>query len=155
MPVEGNVAPDFELPDQDGRPVQLSDYWGQRVVLYFYPMADTPGCTKEACSFRDVYDKLEKHGVAVFGVSTDTVEEVKAFAEKYDLPFRLLADPEGEVARRYDSFTVTEIRGEKWEVAERNTFLLDEEGTVATVYENVSPEAHAEDVLNDLAVETG
>ncbi len=142
---EGDSAPDFELLDQSGDPVRLSDYRGQRVVLYFYPKADTPGCTKEACSFRDVYDAFEERGLAVLGVSTDSVEALDAFAEKYGLPFRLLSDPDGTVARAYDSLGSN--------VAERNTFIIDEDGTIAAVYEQVSPEAHAEEILNDAAVE--
>lgn len=142
---EGDPAPDFELFDQNGDTVQLSDYRGQRVVLYFYPKADTPGCTKEACSFRDVYDEFEERGLAVLGVSTDSVEVLDAFAEKYGLPFRLLSDPDGNVAQAYGSLGSN--------VAERNTFIVDEDGTITNVYEQVSPEAHAEEILNDAAVE--
>lgn len=143
----GDEAPDFELPDQSGEPTRLSDYRGQRVVLYFYPKADTPGCTKEACSFRDVYGEFETQGLVVLGVSTDPVEELQAFAEKYRLPFRLLADTEGKVARAYDSL------GSGQTTAERNTYVVDEEGHIAAVYESVSPEAHADEILRDVATE--
>lgn len=142
---QGDRAPDFELSDQSGAKTQLSDFRGQRVVLYFYPKADTPGCTKEACSFRDAYDEFEEQGLVVLGISTDSVEELEAFAQKYGLPFRLLADPEGEVARTYDSLAP----GKK--TAERNTYVIDEEGKIAAVYKNVSPEAHAEEILSDVA----
>lgn len=142
---DGDSAPDFELLDQSGDPIRLSDYRGQRVVLYFYPKADTPGCTKEACSFRDVYDEFEDRGLAVLGVSTDSVEDLAAFAEKYDLPFRLLADPDGTVAEAYDS--LGSVGNGK--IAARNTFIIDEDGRIAAVYEHVSPEAHAEEILND------
>lgn len=143
---EGERAPDFELSDQNGEPVRLSDYRGRRVVLYFYPKADTPGCTKEACSFRDVYDDFETQGIGVLGVSTDSVDELEAFAEKYGLPFRLLADPEGEVARAYDSLG-------PGKTAARNTYVIDEKGRIEAVYESVSPEAHAEQILRDVATE--
>lgn len=149
MLTEGNRAPDFELSDHRGEPVRLSDYRGQRVVLYFYPKADTPGCTKEACSFRDAYDELEEQGVAVFGVSTDSVDELEAFAKKYGLPFRLLADPDGEVAEAYESLA------SGTPVAHRNTFVINEEGQIASVYEGVSPEGHAEEILRDEALTAG
>lgn len=145
MLTEGDRAPEFELSDQNGELTQLSDYRGRRVVLYFYPKADTPGCTKEACSFRDGYDELQAHGMVVFGVSTDSVDALKAFAEKYDLPFRLLADPDGDVARSYDSLR------SGTNTAQRNTYVIDEEGRIAGVYENVSPEGHAEEILGDFA----
>jgi peroxiredoxin Q/BCP len=149
MFTEGDRAPDFELSDHRGEPVRLSDYRGQRVVLYFYPKADTPGCTKEACSFRDAYDDLEEQGVTVLGVSTDSVDELEAFADKYDLPFQLLSDPDGEVARAYESLA------SESPVAERNTFVIDEEGQIASVYEGVSPEGHAEKILQDGAATAG
>ena len=141
---EGDSAPDFELADHRGDSVRLSDYRGQRVVVYFYPKADTPGCTKQACSFRDTYDRLEDEDFVVFGVSTDSVEEQEAFAEKYDLPFRLLADPDGEVAAQYDS-----LRSGS-NTAKRNTFLIGEDGTILSVYKSVSPEGHAEEILSDV-----
>lgn len=150
MPSEGDEAPAFELPDQDGEPVPLTDYRGEHVVLYFYPKADTPGCTTEACSFRDVYDEFEERGIAVLGVSTDSVDDLSAFADKHDLPFRLLSDDDGEVARKYDSFAVKEMRGEEWEIAERNTFVIGPDGNITAVYEDVSPEAHAEEILDDI-----
>lgn len=146
MLTEGDRAPTFELSDHRGETTQLSDYRGQRVVLYFYPKADTSGCTKEACSFRDAHDELEEKGLVVLGVSTDSVEDLEAFAEKYGLPFRLLSDPDGEVARRYDSLSPGR------NVAQRNTFVLDEEGRIAAVYEGVSPEGHAEEILRAFPV---
>lgn len=152
MPSEGDEAPAFELHDQNGERVVLSDYRGEHVVLYFYPKADTPGCTTEACSFRDAYEKFQERGIAVLGVSTDPVEDLSAFADKHDLPFRLLSDEEGEVARKYDSFAVKEIRGEEYEIAERNTFIIGPDGEIVAVYEDVSPEAHAEEILDDIDV---
>lgn len=152
MPSEGDEAPEFELPDQDGQPVTLSEYQGEYVVLYFYPKADTPGCTTEATSFRDVYDEFDERGVTVLGVSTDSVEDIAAFADKEDLPFRLLSDEDGEVARKYDSFAVKEMRGEEYEIAERNTFVIGPDGEITAVYEDVSPEGHAEEILDDIEV---
>lgn len=150
MPVQGNAAPTFELPDQNGDHVSLSDYQGEHVVLYFYPKADTPGCTTEAQNFRDAYDEFEASGVTVLGVSTDSVEDISAFADKHELPFRLLSDEDGEVARAYDSFAVKEMRGEEWEIAERNTFLIGPDGEILEVYENVSPESHPQEILDDI-----
>lgn len=147
---EGEDAPDFALPDQDGDTVELSDYRGETVVLYFYPKADTPGCTAQACSFRDAYDEFEERGVTVLGISTDTVADIAAFAEKHDLPFTLLADENGEVARDYDSFAVKEMRGEEWEIAQRNTYVIGPDGTIQAVYEGVSPEGYAEEILGEL-----
>lgn len=150
MPSKGDQAPAFELPDQDGNTVTLSEYEGEQVVLYFYPKAHTPGCTTEARNFRDVYDQFEERDVSVLGVSTDSVEDISSFAEEYDLPFRLLADEDGAVARQYDTFAVKEMRGEEYEIAERDTFLIGPDGAIDAVYESVSPEAHAEEILDDI-----
>ena len=150
MPSEGDQAPKFELADQNGEPVVLSDYRGEHVVLYFYPKADTPGCTTEACEFRDAYERFEERGIAVLGVSTDSVEDIAAFSEKHDLPFQLLSDEDGTVAKEYDTFAVKEVRGEEWEIAERNTFLIGPDGDIVAVYEDVSPEGHAEEILDDI-----
>jgi len=146
----GDEAPDFELPNQDGEPVSLSDHRGHPVVVYFYPRADTPGCTTEACSFRDSWDAYEERDVAVLGISDDPVEDLAAFAEKYDLPVELLSDADGEVGRAYDSFGPVEVGGETHHVARRNTFVVDADGHVAHVYEGVDPEGHAEEILADL-----
>ncbi|MFB6352572.1 MAG: thioredoxin-dependent thiol peroxidase [Halobacteriales archaeon] len=146
----GEEAPDFELPNHAGEPVALSDYAGQRVVLYFYPKADTRGCTIEAESFRDRWDEFAERDVAVLGVSNDAVEDIAAFREKYDLPFTLLSDPDGAVASAYETYGTAEIRGEEWEIAFRNTYLIDENGTVERVYEDVDPEGHAGEILSAL-----
>lgn len=143
-------APDFELENQDGEPVALSDFQGQPVVLYFYPKADTPGCTVEAQGFRDHWAAFEDRDVAVLGVSNDPVEDLKAFQEKYDLPLTLLSDEDGTVASAYETYGTTEIRGETWEIAFRNTYLVDADGTIARVYEDVDPDGHAEALLADL-----
>jgi peroxiredoxin Q/BCP len=146
----GQPAPAFELPDQDGEPVSLSEYRGQRVVLYFYPRADTPGCTAEACSFRDAWGEYEDRDVVVLGVSNDPVDALAEFAEKYDLPFRLVSDEDGAVAERYDSFGEIEHEGEIYDIALRNTFLIGPDGDLEAVYEGVDPEGHADEVLADL-----
>lgn len=146
----GDTAPDFERPDQHSEPVRLSDYRGETVVLYFYPMAGTSGCTDEACSFRDRWDAYQEADVQVIGVSTDTVEDQAAFAANHDLPFPLLADPEGEVAGAYDSLDAVEHEGELVDIALRNTFIVGPDGTIQAIYEDVSPEAHAEAILEDL-----
>lgn len=146
----GEEAPDFELTNHDGEPVSLTDYAGQRVVLYFYPKADTRGCTIEAESFRDRWDEFAERDVVVLGVSADPVEDIAAFREKYDLPFTLLSDPDGAVASAYETYGTAEIQGEEWEIAFRNTYLIDENGTVERVYEDVDPEGHAEEILSGL-----
>lgn len=151
MPSVNSEAPEFELPDQDGDPTSLSDFRGRTVVLYFYPQAGTKGCTAEACSFRDNWGAFVDAEVQVLGVSTDPVEDNAAFAEAEDLPFPLLSDPSGEVPRAYDSFDTVEVDGQQLEIAVRNTFVIGPEGTVQSVYQDVSPEAHADEILADIA----
>ena len=146
----GDTAPDFELPDQDGQPVSLSAYEGQRIVLYFYPRADTPGCTTEACGFRDEWAAFEDRDVAVLGVSDDPVEDLAAFAAEYDLPFRLLSDEDGSVASAYDSYGEKQMFGNTFDGVFRNTYVIGPDGQIKHVYEGVSPEGHAEEILADL-----
>lgn len=143
-------APDFSLQDQNGNTVTLSDLEGQPVVLYFYPRADTPGCTKQACSFRDSWEQFQEHNITVLGISNDPVENLINFAEDYDLPFTLLSDENGEVATKYESYGDIEIEGETYDIALRNTYVIDSDGNIQSVYEDVSPENHAEDILDDL-----
>jgi peroxiredoxin Q/BCP len=147
----GDTVPDFELPDQDGEPVSLSEYEGQRVVLYFYPRADTPGCTTEARGFRDEWDAFEDRNVAVLGVSDDPVEDLAAFAAEYNLPFRLLSDEDGSVASAYDSYGEKQMFGNTFDGVFRNTYVIDADGRIEHVYEGVSPEGHAAEILADLA----
>ena len=146
----GATAPTFELPDQDGETVALSEYEGQRVVLYFYPRADTPGCTKEACGFRDEWDAFADRNVAVLGISDDPVDDLAAFAAEYDLPFTLLSDEDGAVAARYDSYGEKNMFGNTFDGVFRNTYVIDPDGVIERVYEGVSPEGHAEEILTDL-----
>lgn len=143
-------APDFSLQDQNGNTVTLSDLQGQPVVLYFYPRADTPGCTKQACSFRDSWEQYQEHNITVLGISNDPVENLRNFAEDYDLPFTLLSDENGEVATKYESYGDIEIGGETYDIALRNTYVINADGNIQSVYEDVSPENHADDIFDDL-----
>ena len=149
---EGQSAPEFELPDQNGDLVSLSDFRGRRVVLYFYPRANTEGCTKQACSFRDNWDAFEDRDVAVLGVSDDDVDDLAEFAAEHDLPHTLLSDEHGEVATIYDSYGEKRMFGNTFDGVFRNTYVIGPDGTIERAYEGVSPEDHAEDVLADLDV---
>ncbi|MUV57710.1 thioredoxin-dependent thiol peroxidase [Halogeometricum sp. CBA1124] len=146
----GDEAPDFELPDQNGQTVSLSDFEGEYVVVYFYPRANTPGCTTEACEFRDDYDEFEARGVTVLGVSDDPISDLEAFEDEHDLPFPLLSDEDGAVASAYDSYGEKNMFGNTFDGVFRNTYVVAPDGTVAFAYENVSPEGHAEQILTDL-----
>ncbi|MBW6393695.1 MAG: thioredoxin-dependent thiol peroxidase [Thermus sp.] len=146
----GTAAPDFALPDQEGRIHRLSDYRGKWVVLYFYPKDDTPGCTKEACGFRDRMGDLQELGAVVLGVSADDVQSHKRFAEKYGLNFPLLADPEREIILAYGAWGKKNLYGKEYEGVLRQTFLIDPEGRIAKVWRKVSPEGHAEEVAEAL-----
>ena len=146
----GTDAPTFTLPDQDGDPTSLVDYRGRQVVVYFYPRADTPGCTTEACGFRDRWADFAEHEVAVLGISDDPVDDLAAFAEKYDLPFTLLSDEDGAVASAYGSYGEKNTFGNTFDGVFRNTYLVGPDGRIESVYEAVSPEGHAEEILADL-----
>lgn len=150
LPAPGSVAPDFTLLDQDGMPHTLSDYRGKRVLLYFYPKDDTPGCTKEACMLRDALPDFARLDAVVFGVSADSVKSHKKFADKYRLPFTLLADEEKDVVTRYGVWGRKKMMGREYDGIFRTSFLIAPDGTVERVYENVKPETHAADVLADL-----
>ena len=145
--VVGEQAPEFELSDQDGQLHSLEDYRDQWVVLYFYPKDDTPGCTTEACEFRDNIFAFKDLNAQILGVSLDDVESHKSFAESYSLPFPLLADVEGAAATAYG--VKTRMMG--MEVAKRQTFIISPDGTVARHYEKVNPSEHSKQVLADLA----
>ena len=142
----GGSAPEFSLQNQDGETVSLSTVDGYAVV-YFYPRADTPGCTTEATSFRDQFEAFEQRGVTVFGISDDPVDDLAAFAEKHDLPFDLLSDPDGEVGRAYDSYGEKNMFGRTFDGVFRNTYIVDPAGTVARAFEGVSPDEHADEIL--------
>jgi thioredoxin-dependent peroxiredoxin len=147
----GEVAPDLTLPDQDGAEVTLSGLGGQTVVLYFYPRADTPGCTTQACGVRDRGAEYAEAGARVIGVSPDTVDAVKKFAEKLDLDFTLLADAQHDVAERYGTWVEKSMYGKKYWGVQRATFLIGPDGRVAKVFPKVSPKTHDDVVLAALA----
>jgi len=147
----GDKAPDFELPDQDGRTVKLSDFRGQPVVVYFYPKADTPGCTTQACGVRDHHADYSKVNAAVLGISPDPVAKVKKFHEKFDLNFPLLADEGHPVAEAYGVWVEKSMYGKKYFGNERTTFVIDPGGRVAGVLRKVKPGEHDKLVLAALA----
>jgi peroxiredoxin Q/BCP len=144
---QGQQAPDFELPDQDGNPVRLSDFRGRTVVLYFYPKADTPGCTTQACGVRDSIAGFNDVGATVLGISPDPVKRVKKFHEGQGLNFTLLADEDHAVCDAYGIWAEKSMYGKTYWGALRSTFVIDGEGTVAHVIEKASPKTHAADVL--------
>ena len=147
MPKEGSAAPNFAAKDANGETVRLKDLRGQKVVLYFYPKDDTPGCTKEACSFRDAFADFKKRDIKVLGVSIDSEASHKKFAAKYKLPFTLLADPNHSIADAYGVYGEKKFMGRTYLGVKRVTFLIDEKGKVKKVFEKVKPEEHARDVL--------
>ena len=151
MPKEGSVAPNFAAKDANGETVRLKDLRGQKVVLYFYPKDDTPGCTKEACSFRDAFADLKKRDIKVLGVSKDSEASHKKFAAKYKLPFTLLADPDHSIADAYGVYGEKKFMGRTYLGVKRVTFLIDEKGKVKKVFEKVKPEEHAREVLEAFA----
>jgi peroxiredoxin Q/BCP len=144
---EGDRAPDFTLPDQNGNEVTLSQLRGGPVVLYFYPRADTPGCTIQACGVRDRNAEYEAAGARVIGVSPDAVKPVSKFAEKYSLGFTLLADEDHSVAERYGTWEQKSMFGKKYMGVQRATFIIDADGTIAKVFPKVSPKTHDDQVL--------
>lgn len=147
----GDEAPLFEADDETGRTWRLADLEGRPVVLYFYPRDDTPGCTKEACSFRDAMPELEDHDAVVLGVSDDDAESHRAFKDKRGLNFPLLVDTDGELADRYGAWAKKKMFGNEFWGVERKTFLIDAEGQIAHAWPSVDPEDHAEEVLQALA----
>ena len=150
MVVEGQEAPEFTLRDQEGNPVTLSDLRGQPVVLYFYPKADTPGCTTQACGIRDHRADYERSGAKVLGASPDTVTAQRKFADKYGLDFTLLADENHEVAELYGVWGEKKMYGKTYMGVERSTFVIDPDGKIAKVLPKVSPKTHDEVVLEAL-----
>jgi peroxiredoxin Q/BCP len=151
MPLQiGDPAPHFSLPDAAGNIVSLSDLRGKRVVLYFYPRDNTPGCTKEACSFRDAYPNFQSEDVVVLGVSTDDAKSHNKFITKFDLPFSLLTDAEGKVATEYESYGLKKFMGKEYMGISRNTFVIGPDGAIEKIYKKVKPENHAAQILADL-----
>jgi peroxiredoxin Q/BCP len=148
MPLQSGIpAPDFELPDDTGALQRLSDFRGRPVVLYFYPKDDTPGCTTEACAFRDDYSAYEQAGVAILGVSPDTVKAHAKFKAKYGLPFSLLADVEHEVCELYQVWALKKFMGREYMGVLRTTFVVRADGQIVRVFENVKPAGHSAEAL--------
>ncbi len=145
---EGSNAPAFTTTDTDGNTVKLKDLRGKKVVLYFYPKDDTPGCTKEACSFRDAFSDFKKKGITILGVSPDKQSAHQKFTEKYKLPFTLLSDTDHAIAEAYESWGEKKFMGRTYLGVLRNTFLIDEKGKIKKIFEKVKPEEHASEVLD-------
>lgn len=144
---EGDNAPDFDAKDQDGNNVKLSDFRGKRVVLYFYPKDDTPGCTKEACSFRDANDVYAEKNIKVLGVSTDDESSHRKFISKFNLPFTLLADTDKKIVNDYGVYGEKNMYGRKYMGVNRKTFLIDEQGKIKKIFNKVDVSEHADEVL--------
>ena len=147
---ENTKAPDFSLPDENGIERNLRDYLGKTVLLYFYPKDDTPGCTTEACSFRDDYSEYEKAGIIIIGVSPDSSEKHKKFKEKHNLPFILLADENHQICEIYGVWGKKKFMGKEYDGVFRTTFLIDAKGMIKRVYKNVKPAEHSSQVLLDI-----
>lgn len=143
-------APNFSLKDQDGNVHNLSNYKGKWLLLYFYPKDNTPGCTKEACQIRDSFPSFKDLGIAVLGISADSVESHKKFAQKYNLPFPLLSDEDKKVIKSYGVLGKKKFMGKEFVGIKRTSFLIDPYGKIFKIYENVSPDKHAKEVLEDL-----
>ena len=144
---EGDKAPAFTLNDEAGNTVSLKDFAGKKVVVYFYPKDDTPGCTREACSFRDSYDAILEKGAVVVGISPDDEKSHEEFKTKYDLPFYLLADPEKKTIRAFGAWGEKKRDGKSYEGVIRSTFVVDENGTIIKAWPEVNPSEHAQEVL--------
>jgi peroxiredoxin Q/BCP len=147
----GDAAPDFRLPSTEGREIALKEFRGKKnVVLYFYPKDDTPGCTKEACSFRDEQTKFDKKDAVILGVSFDGLESHKKFAGKYKLPFPLLSDADKKIAEAYGVYKEKSMYGRTYMGIERSTFLIDKDGKIAQIYRKVKVDGHSDEILKDL-----
>ena len=151
MPLKiGDVAPEFSLPDAEGNTVRLSNLKGKRVVLYFYPRDNTPGCTKEACNFRDHYADYQANEIVVLGISTDDAKSHSKFATKFNLPFPLLCDTDATVATAYESYGLKKFMGKEYMGVSRNTFVIAPDGRIEKIYLKVKPDSHAVNLLSDI-----
>jgi len=147
---QGSKAPDFDLSDQFGKNHTLSDYQGKWVILYFYPKDMTPGCTTEACNFRDDYSNFRNLNTTILGISKDSIKKHSAFADKYQLPFSLLSDTDGKVCEKYGVWKEKSLYGKTFLGIVRSTYLIDPEGKIARIYSKVKVKEHASELLNDL-----
>ncbi|MCB0562152.1 MAG: thioredoxin-dependent thiol peroxidase [Lewinellaceae bacterium] len=148
---EGDKAPDFQGIDQDEKTISLSDYKGKKLILYFYPKDDTPGCTAEACNLRDNYSVLKKEGFELLGVSPDNPKKHQKFIDKYSLPFPLIADTEKEILNAYGVWGLKKFMGKEYDGVHRTTFVIDEKGTIEKIITKVNTKAHAEQILDGMA----
>lgn len=146
----GDKAPEFTLTDKNGQDVSLSDFYGKKIVLYFYPKDNTPGCTRQACAFAGLYGEFEKRGVAVIGISKDSVASHQKFADKYSLPFVLLADPERKAIEAYGVWQEKKLYGKSSMGVVRTTFIIDENGKIAKIMNKVKPDTNAQEILNEI-----
>lgn len=147
----GDKAPNFTLLNKEGKEISLSDFCGKRVVLYFYPKDNTPGCTRQACAFAGLYGEFEKRGVQVIGISKDSVSSHQKFAEKYNLPFVLLADPERTAIEAYGVWQEKKMCGKVSMGVVRTTFIIDENGNIEKIMDKVKPDTNAQEILNELS----
>lgn len=145
-------ATDFRLPDQNGKEYSVSEYLGHWLIVYFYPKDDTPGCTKEACNFRDASAEYAKRGVSILGISKDTQASHSKFASKFNLNFPILADPDLEVIKAYGAWGKKKLYGKEYDGILRNTYLINPKGEIVKVYTGVKPEVHSDQILRDLDV---
>jgi peroxiredoxin Q/BCP len=148
----GNLAPDFQAPTETGETIRLSDFRGKRVILYFYPKDDTPGCTKESCDFRDHFGRLRSLQAEVFGISKDSVQSHQKFKTKYGFPFPLLSDANSQICESYGVWKEKSMYGRKYMGIERTTFILDEQGRISKIFPKVSVTGHVQEILDFLAV---
>lgn len=146
----GDQAPEFTVLNQDGKEVSLSDYKGQKVFIWFYPKASTPGCTVEGCTLRDNFEEFTQKGIVILGISMDSVRRQKNFATKKEFPYQLLADTEGEIVRGFGAWGPKKFMGKKYEGILRSSFLINEQGLIEKVFEKVKTKTHAQDVLGSL-----
>lgn len=146
----GNKAPDFTLQDKDGKQISLSDFAGKKVILYFYPRDNTPGCTRQACAFKENYEGFRSSDIVVIGISKDSVQSHLKFAEKYELPFILLSDPELEAIKKYDVWKEKKLYGKVSMGVVRTTYIIDENGIIEKVYDKAKPDTNASEILGYL-----
>jgi thioredoxin-dependent peroxiredoxin len=146
----GDAAPDFSLINDDGREISLIDFRGKKVILYFYPKDDTPGCTKEACDFRDNIETFKSKNAVVIGISKDSIKSHQKFKSKYNLPFTLLSDENSDVLKKYGVWKEKSMFGKKYMGIERTTFLIDENGKIENIYPKVKVDGHITEILNEI-----